>query len=221
MTRPLPLELQHLIDGAVAMVRERLEAGGEFPGHAFIDAPNVLGHPDPKVGRLLRKGLIVIPMTEFPDKDMWARFVRTMSSLVEARFVMVVTEVWVTAGDNTEETDRLLKQYHEVRLIPGRHEAMMVQIETHEGFWQGIAYLRNLGGGAAPRRERQADGNFSVAIEGPKGTVTYPDLSDDEATQLSKRFVDGRTFDTPALSQPTINSGRLVGLLGSRKRPTN
>lgn len=135
--RTIPAEWQPLIDSAVTWARRLLERGEELCGTAFIDAPEM--QPPSSV-----PGLIIIPMSEMLSKDAWARAVRTVSSFAEARFVMVASEVWLhETGSKGEahraELNRLLDQHGEVRLIPGRREAMLVQIETHDGMWQGIA----------------------------------------------------------------------------------
>jgi hypothetical protein len=141
MDKQLPAEFRGLIESAIRMARTKLEAGEELPGVAFIDAPAA---PAVHVTRM-----VVIPMSEVPTKDAWARMIRTVSALAEARFVMVVTECWITAVNDKAAIDELMKQYGEVRFMPGRHEAVLAQIETHDGFWQGFAYTRNLGSGSA------------------------------------------------------------------------
>lgn len=173
MTQPkLPPDLQPFVDAAIAMARKRLEEGHELHGVAFIHAP-----ADQDVG------VVVIPMDVAPSKDVWARMVHTISAFAEARFVLVVSEIWVHETPNTpgarSEIDALMEKHGEVRLIPGRRDAVLVQIETHDGLWQGHADVT------------------TVAVASKPGC---------------------RTFGAIELHMMTHNEGRLVGLLGSRRR---
>lgn len=142
-SRPLPDHLRPLIEGAIKTARKKLEAGRELPGLAFIDAPH--GGPESTGMHGVEvteagNSLIVIPMVAAPSKDAWARLVRLVTGWAESRFVMVVSEVWMrNRGDTKEDFEALMQQYGQVRLMPGAKEALLVQVETHDGFWHGIA----------------------------------------------------------------------------------
>lgn len=128
--REISAELRPLVDAAIAMARTRLESGEELTGIAFIDAPMAGGNA---------KGFVVVPMSSAPSKDAWRRMVTTVSSFTDARFVLLVSEVWIHETATKADLDRLLAEHKEVRLMPGRREAVLVQIETHDGLWQGEA----------------------------------------------------------------------------------
>lgn len=162
MSRPLPAQWQPMIDAAITYARTRIEAGDEIPGLGFIDAPTLPPDVDlpgnPTKGPSLLAGMIVIPMQTTPNKDVWARMVRTLSGFVEARFVMVVSEVWIGPATMTtkEEADAAMAKYGSVQNMPGRREMLMVNLETREGFWLGLAQIvekpgRHARGGAAQK----------------------------------------------------------------------
>lgn len=167
--RQIPADLWPYVEAAIAIARQRLERGDEMDGTAFIDAPAGQG----------AEGVVVVPMTGAPTKDAWARLIRTVASFAEARFVLLVSEVWLSDATSLEELDRMVAQYKEVRLMPGRREAVLVQLETHDGLWQGEA----------------------------------------EIVALAASAKGGRTFGNVEMRMPTHSEGRVVGLLGRRKRP--
>lgn len=130
----LPDDLQPIVEAATNEARRKLEAGEEIPGLAFLKIPD-------------GDGCAMIPMSMFPHKDLWARFVRGVSEIAESPFVLIVSEVWVAESSNRDDVEKLVEQYGQVRHVPGRREALLVQIETHVAFWQGFAYLEKRDGG--------------------------------------------------------------------------
>lgn len=135
----VPAGYRQLIDRAIDTTRKQLETGKAVPGLAFIDA-----RADDKLG------MVIIPMAAAPSKDAWAKMVRFVSEIAEARFVLLVSEIWMIEGRTKAEMDERREQYKEVRLMPGNREGLLVQLETHDGMWQGLADVTPLAVAAKP-----------------------------------------------------------------------
>ena len=137
--REIPADLWPYVEAVIALARGRLEQGEELTGVAFVDAPAIRSG-DPVVHDAAKaEGVAVVPMKDAPTKDAWARLVRTVASLAEARFILIVSEAWFATVDNREAMREKLAEFKEVRFMPGRREVVMVQLETHDGLWQGEA----------------------------------------------------------------------------------
>jgi hypothetical protein len=126
----LPADLRPMIDAVIRTAKAKLEAGDEIPGVAFVDTMRS------------DERFVALPMSGFPTKDLWAGAVRFVSSQSDARFVIVMSEVW-TASVERGDTATIARLNREgVASQPGRQEMMLVQIETHEGLWCGLAPLK-------------------------------------------------------------------------------
>jgi hypothetical protein len=137
-TPPLPEHLRPLIDRAERAARELIRNGGEISGMAFIDTNT----EDPK-----QPGFVVIPMAEVPGikdhpgrgKDLWRVWVQTIADFTDARFVMVVSEVWYLAQESAKHHDAILKEYGSLQNAPMSIEGIHIAVETHDGHWMALA----------------------------------------------------------------------------------
>jgi hypothetical protein len=68
------------------------------------------------------------------DKDRLAFMVRGLAGALDAHTIVLASEIWTLASHvKPEEYKHLLATYKEVRLMPGRIEAVMVNVETRDG----------------------------------------------------------------------------------------
>jgi hypothetical protein len=178
MSREIPEHLRPLVDRAISAARELIEKGGELPGVAFIDTnmdtdpgkPGFVVIPMSMVGAALPVG-----MTGGDVKDAWAKMVQFAARATEARFVMVVSEVWyVDDPAHAANHDAILKQYGSLQNAPMSIEGITFVVETHAGNWMGLAPLTKTGGkksfGEVKLGLANATGRLFGLLGAPKGS---------------------------------------------------
>lgn len=120
----VPLELRNYVEAMATVARENLERDGKLTPVAFIGTMDGNGT---MLGGLAGLG-----------KDGSARAIRAFAKKLDADFVLHIDEAWTTSTTDKDEVARLREKYKEVRLMPGRVDCVMFQLETRVGQFMGL-----------------------------------------------------------------------------------
>lgn len=121
----VPTVLQSLVDAFVSVARDGARRGKEIPMVAAIGDADTGEH-------------VVIPYGQGTPNE-GARLVRKTAQLMDANFILLVSEAWQKTATKADGEDfaSMRERYKEVRHMPGRRDVVMFQLETRAGLWTG------------------------------------------------------------------------------------
>ena len=130
-----PPEVSNIIDLVVMEFRERMASGDEPAPHYYVlnyTTKWYKGGPTDMGSKSERPAL--------------AKKILDLSEALDADAAMLISEVWATPeGVSEDEARAMHEKYGGASKMPGRREMLMINLQTHDGVFMGLAPITGKG----------------------------------------------------------------------------